>query len=151
VAAATASAQQPDPASVATGARLFKDRAGCSFCHGWAADGKGDERSPGAAPSLRETALERDAIIEVIKCGRPGKAMPYHDRFAYTDDRCYGVKAADLGNQMPQRASEPLQQREIEALADYVVAGLKGRGPVTQAECLAYFGAGAANCAQYPK
>ena len=76
--------------------------------------------------------------------------MPYFDRFAYTDKRCYGMTAADLGGQMPQRADTTLQRDEIDALADYVAAKIKGAGPVTKAECLAYFGAGTARCDRLP-
>jgi hypothetical protein len=36
------------------------------------------------------TRLTSERLTEVVKCGRPGSGMPYHDRFAYTDKRCYG-------------------------------------------------------------
>ena len=57
---------------------------------------------------------------ETIQCGRPGTSMPHFDRFAYTDKRCYGMTAADLGDQMPDRSQVTLQRDEIDALADYV-------------------------------
>jgi hypothetical protein len=76
--------------------------------------------------------------------------MPYFDRFAYTDRRCYGVTAAQLGTMAPQRASTTLQADEIDALADYVAAKVKGAGPVTKAECLAYFGPGVSRCDSFP-
>src|SRR5882762_6135833 len=59
----------------AYGRRLFLEKAQCSYCHGWAGDGSGDPRSPGIAANLRNSALTRDQLVEVIMCGRPGTAM----------------------------------------------------------------------------
>jgi hypothetical protein len=99
---------------------------------------------------LRKTQLSRDQIRLTIQCGRPGTAMPHFDRFAYTDKRCYGVTAKDLGDMVPQRPETTLQPDEIDALADYVAAKIKGLGPVTKAECLAYFGPGVQRCNSFP-
>jgi hypothetical protein len=41
---------------------------------------------------------------------------------------------------MPTRDDITLQADEIDALADYVAAKIKGAGLVTKVECLAYFG-----------
>lgn len=136
---------------VEKGRKLFDGKAGCSFCHGWAGDGQGDPRSEGGAPSLRVTERTRDQIREVIQCGRPATSMPYHDRFAYTDDRCYGMTAADLGDDMPKRSVNTLQGHEIDAVADYVAANIAGAGPVTFEQCVQFFGEGARACANYPK
>jgi hypothetical protein len=95
--------------------------------------------------------LNRDQLIEVIMCGRPGTPMPHYDELAYTDKRCYGVTEAELG---PQRPSPPpsttLQKREIEAIADYLLAKVIGRGPVTREDCEEMFGQGARSCGGYP-
>lgn len=79
--------------------------------------------------------------------------MPYFDRFAYTDKRCYGTTAEDLGkrNMMPNPSSPPLQKDEIDALADYVASKIKGAGHVTRAQCVDYFGAAAGLCETYPE
>ena len=37
-----------------------------------------------------------------------------------------------------------------DAPADYVAAKIKGAGPVTKSECLAYFGPGVARCDTFP-
>jgi hypothetical protein len=60
------------------------------------------------------------------------------------------MTAADLAGQMPQRADTTLQADEIDALADYVAAKIKEAGPVTKAECLAYFGPGVQRCDRFP-
>lgn len=143
-----------DSASVARGARIWHDKAECNNCHGWAGDGMGGSlHHPGKPPSLRTTQLTRDQIRTTIQCGRPGTAMPYFDRFAYTDKRCYGMTEEFLKSRkmMPDRAQTTLQADEIDAIADYVAIKLKGAGPVTRAECHAYFDATASRCGAFPK
>src|SRR5215468_3056098 len=142
VAAATflAAASAAEAQDVAEGQRIWADKAGCPQCHGWAGDGlvSGFE-SPAGLP-LRKTQLTRDQIRMTIQCGRPGTPMPHFDRFAYTDKRCYGMTAKDLGNRVPDRAPTTLQAFEIDAVADYVATKVKGAGPVTRAQCAAFFG-----------
>jgi mono/diheme cytochrome c family protein len=131
------------------GQRIWVQRAGCSECHGWAGDGIGGaDRN---APSLRETQLTRDQIREAVQCGRPGTEMPYFDRFAYTDKRCYGLTSEALGDRMPNRAPTTLQSYEIDALADYIATKLKGAGAVTRGQCLDFFGPGGSRCDNYHK
>jgi mono/diheme cytochrome c family protein len=70
---------------VSFGQRLFRDKADCQFCHGIDGDGRGDPRSPGRAANLHQTRLDREQLIEVIACGRPGTEMPQFDKYAYED------------------------------------------------------------------
>jgi hypothetical protein len=110
------------------GQRLFQDKADCQFCHGINGDGRGDPRSPGAAADLHKTKLTRDQLIEVIGCGRPGTEMPHFDKYAYDDSNCYGLKGKDLGNDAARDPhSTSLTKREIEAVADYVLAKFVGK------------------------
>jgi cbb3-type cytochrome c oxidase subunit III len=134
------------------GRRLFLEKAECSFCHGWAGDGSGHPQSPGGAANLRKSQLGRDQLITVISCGIPGTAMPHFDEFAYTDKRCYGMTEAELGDRVPAfPPSTSLQKREVEILADYLIAKVIGRGPITRLECLEVFGArGTFGCNEYP-
>jgi mono/diheme cytochrome c family protein len=153
--AATITAAVPPAAvaqDVADGARIWRSKAGCPQCHGWAGDGfPSGFHSEGNAPSLRETQLTRDQIRETIQCGRPGTPMPHFDRFAYTDKRCYDMTAEDLGDLEPTRAPTTLQSYEIDAVADYVAAKIKGAGPVTRAQCVEFFGETGAECDKYPE
>jgi cytochrome c553 len=136
---------------VAAGERIWANKAGCPQCHGWSGDGHiSGFHSPGGLP-LRKTELTRDQIREVIQCGRPGTPMPHFDRFAYTDKRCYDMTAQDLGNLEAIRADVTLQPFEIDAVADYVAAKIKGAGPVTRAECTEFFGTTGAECEKYPE
>ena len=135
----------------AYGRRLYLDKAQCGFCHGWAADGAGEPQSNGGAANLRESHLNREQLVEVILCGRPGTPMPRFDEQAYTDYRCYGVNEAEAGPMMPALPpGSTLRKREAEAIADYLLARVIGRGPVTRQECEEAFGSGARSCGQYP-
>jgi len=110
------------------GQRLFQDKADCQFCHGIDGDGRGDPRSPGRAANLHETHLNRDQLVEVIACGRPGTEMPHFDKYAYDDTDCYGLKGKDLGNDAARDPhSTSLTKREIEAVVDYILAKFVGK------------------------
>jgi mono/diheme cytochrome c family protein len=128
--------------------RAMWEKAECSVCHGWAGEGVGADQS---APSLRVSHLSRARIREIIQSGRPGTDMPYFDRFAYTDKRCYGTTAKELGKQMPDRSPVTLQPYEIDPLVDYVVTKIMGAGAVTRAECLEFFGGTGLRCDIYPE
>lgn len=150
LALSVAAAAHADERSVRRGYNVFKEKAQCEFCHNWDGGGQTSEYG-GVAPSLRATQLDRDQIAEVVRCGRPGTNMPYHDQRAYTDDRCYGMTAEDIGDQIPNRGAVTLQRPQIDQLADYVAEVVKNRGPVTFEECEAYFGGASSVCQPYPK
>jgi mono/diheme cytochrome c family protein len=110
------------------GQRLYQDKADCQFCHGVNGDGRGDPRSPGKAPDLHQTRLDREQLIEVIACGRPGSEMPHFDKYAYEAKDCYGLSAEELGkNVPPDPHSTSLNKREITALADFILATFVGK------------------------
>src|SRR5712672_342473 len=139
VLAATVALMRAD--DFAFGRRMFLDKAQCSFCHGWAGDGAGEPQSNGGAANLRASKLAKDQLIEVIMCGIPGTPMPHFDEQAYTDKRCYGMDEAELGSRTPTLPpGSTLQRREVEALADYLLAKIVGHGPVTREECEEMFG-----------
>ena len=144
---AAASAQEVDAKTLSRGKRAFKTGAFCANCHGWAGDGQGNPRAPNG-PSLRITELDRESLIEVIACGRPGAEMPYHDRRAYSDERCYGATADDFGKDVPP-PGRYIARRDIEAVADYILVKVKGLGEVTKDECIDYWGPTARICARY--
>ena len=133
------------------GRRLFLEKANCDYCHGWAGDGAGAGQSPGGAANLRRSQLARDQLVTVISCGVPGTAMPHFDEQAYTDKRCYGMTEAELGSRTPPLPpSTTLPKREIEVLADYLLAKVIGRGPITRAECVEKLGERVRSCNDYP-
>ena len=114
--------------NVSFGERLFRDKADCQFCHGIDGDGRGDPRSPGRAANLHNTHLNREQLIEVIACGRPGTEMPHFDKYAYEDTDCYGLKGKNLGADAPHYPhSTTLTRREIEAIADYILTTFVGK------------------------
>jgi len=142
----------PSPDDIAAGMRIYRQKADCQACHGWAADGrKMDSQMPDAA-NLRTTKLDRDKLITAIKCGIPGKAMPAFDRLAYSDGRCYGMKQADLqrlGTTMPDPAAT-LQPREIELVADFLREKVVGKGPMDRAKCIEFWGSDVDTCKEFP-
>ncbi len=146
-------AQAADPSDIAEGGRLFRQKANCQSCHGWAGDGrKMDTQMPDGA-NLRETTLDRQNLTMVIKCGRPGTGMPAFDRFAYSDGRCYGLKQADLrasGQRMPDPPAT-LQVREVEAIADFLFAKVVKQGPMDHAKCIEFWGSEVEACEEFPR
>ena len=139
--------------TVAAGGRIYRQKGDCQACHGWAGDGrKMDSQMPDGA-NLRESQLDRDQLIFVIKCGLPGRMMPAFDRRAYSDDRCLGRTRADLermGLELPDPAAT-LQQREIERLADFLFAKVIGQGPMDRAKCIDFWGEEVEVCNELPQ
>lgn len=140
--ATTAFAQQANRplADPERGKTVFRSMGNCVNCHGWAADGKTgvDLRAP-TGPSLRETTLDEAALIDVISCGRPGTQMPYHDRAAYRDDRCYGLVMPDFkGGGKPVRG-KTIGEDDIASLVAYLQTRVIGRGKPTREECADFF------------
>ncbi len=79
--------------------------------------------------------------------------MPAFDKFAYSDGRCYGKKLADLKS-YPTRMPDPpatLQQREIELVADFLLAKVVGKGPMDHAKCVEFWGSKAHACQGVPR
>ena len=125
------------------GKEIYKVKANCQFCHKW--DASGDQGYGGNASSLRKTFLNQEQFAEVVKCGRPGTGMPYHDPNAYTDRRCYGVTRAEVGKDLPL-LGESLSAREIDAVVKYLFAKHIGRGPSTYEECVEFWGQETRQC-----
>ena len=153
VLAAAARAQTPDPADIADGMRIFQQKGNCQACHGWAGDGrKMDSQMPDGA-NLRESKLDRETLIMIIKCGVPGGGMPPFDKFAYSDGRCYGMRQADLKARGVTMASPAatLQPREVEMLADFLFAKVIRKGPMDRAKCIDYWGSDVEACGEFPK
>ena len=152
VVAGVGSARAADPEDIAAGAEIFRQKADCQICHGWAGDGrKMDSQVPDGA-ILRETALDRANVILTIKCGRPQTGMPAFDKFAYSDGRC-GLKQADLkaaGITLPDPPAT-LTAREIENVADFLFAKVVGQRPMDHARCIAFWGKDVDACGEFPK
>jgi mono/diheme cytochrome c family protein len=146
--ASSVAAQTPAAGDIGLGKRLYQDKATCGFCHGWSGDGAGDPQSPGKAANLRETKLDHDQLVEIIRCGVPGgTAMPHFDKFAWAKgEECFGMTEAEVGDKKPPNPTTGLQKREIEAIVAYLEAKVVGKGPPTVADCEEYFGQGSGRC-----
>jgi mono/diheme cytochrome c family protein len=143
-AATTANAAAADPTDA--GKAVFK-RANCFGCHKWHGNGGGGYG--GDALSLRKTELTREQIIETVGCGRPGTGMPFFTRGAYDTIKCYGMNRQEAGSQMPPEANTFLRPGDIEAVADYVIAHIKGKGEPNYGECVEFFGDASRVCDVY--
>jgi len=146
--------QKPlDPADVQEGMRLFQQKGNCQACHGWAGDGhKTDSQMPDGA-NLRDTKLNRAGLVLLIKCGRLNSQMPAFDKFAYSDGRCYGKTQADLKSYKTRMPDPPatLQLREIDLIADFMMAKIVGKGPMDHAKCVEFWGSETDACKDFPK
>lgn len=137
-----------DAEDFSDGMRIFQQKANCQGCHGWAGDGRKMDNQMPTGANLRESKLDRAALVMVIKCGLPGTGMPPFDRFAYTDARCFGKTKADLSAAGIHMSDPPatLQPREVELLADFITAKILGKGAMTRAACIDYWGGEAEPC-----
>jgi mono/diheme cytochrome c family protein len=141
---AGAAAQSADPTD--PGKAVFK-RANCVGCHKWHGNGGGGYG--GDALSLRKTELSREQIIETIGCGRPGTGMPFFTRGAYDSVKCYEMNREDVGSRIPPEANTFLRPSDVEAVADYVIAHVKGKGEPNYGECVDFFGNASRVCDIY--
>lgn len=123
-----------DPTNV--GKAVFS-KANCVGCHKWHGNGGGGYG--GEALSLRKTEMTREQIIEAVGCGRPGTGMPFFIRGAYDTVKCFDMNRQDAGAQMPPEGGTFLRPNDIEAVADYVIAHIKGADEPTYAQCVAFF------------
>jgi hypothetical protein len=119
---------------------VYRTLGGCVNCHGWPADGKTgvNLRTP-PGPSLRESELDTEGLMEVIRCGRPGTPMPYHDRAAYRDDRCYGLVLSDFDSGSAPKRGKTIGEKDIINIVTYLQNRVIGLGTPTYEECADFF------------
>ena len=121
-------------------------KGNCMGCHKW--HGDGGPGYGGAALSLRETGLDREQLITIIACGRPGTNMPFFDKKGYVDDRCFGLKFSDFegdDKNRPLRAKNFLNGRQIDAVVDFIINDLQGK-KLSKDYCLKFFGKPTRSC-----
>ena len=132
------------------GKAVYK-KANCMGCHKW--HGKGGGGYGGVAASLRESPLDDEGLALVIRCGRPGTGMPYHDRKAYRGEsrECYASTREELGDALPPRARYLLRASEIEDVVVYVSHQIQGKGEPDYSDCIAFWGTTAKRCQMMAK
>lgn len=138
---------QGGPGRTGDAGKQVYQKANCVGCHKWHGGGGGGYG--GAALSLRTSSLTREQIVEIVNCGRPGTGMPYHRRGAYDGTECYGLSREDLGKDIPVEGATLLRPAEVEAVAEYMINALQGRGEPGYADCAAFFGEGNRACNPY--
>jgi mono/diheme cytochrome c family protein len=147
VAASTSRAQEagdPDRGRV-----VYRSVGFCGNCHGWAGDGKaGTALQAPVGADLRTTELDTAALTEVIGCGIPGTPMPYHDRAAYRDGRCFGMSLDEFEPGAAPRKGKTFSDADVANVVAYLQAHVIGQGEPTHAECAEFYGdPSAAACA----
>jgi mono/diheme cytochrome c family protein len=129
--------------------KVVFERVGlCISCHGWDGNGMGkNPRSEGAAAKLRETQLDTEGLMDIIRCGIPSTPMPYHDSQAYRKPEvCYGMTMADFEPGEEPRKGKTFREKDLVNLVAYIQHAIAGKGETTLADCEAFFGGGAKNC-----
>lgn len=124
----------------ARGKIVYRSVGYCGNCHGWSGDGEtGIMLQAPRGGNLRQSALDTETLIEVVKCGLPGTPMPYHGRAAYRDEPCYGLVLTDFeaGNQ-PVRG-KTFSNQDILNLVAYLQAKVIGLGEATFEECTDFY------------
>ena len=133
-------AAQAQVAASHPGASVYKT-AGCITCHKW--HGMGGTGYGGTPVNFREIWLDRDQIVEVVACGRPGTAMPYHHRAAYAGYDCYEGMRLDelLPEDRPGKSRSILSTRQVRQVSQFILDHFAGRPnePVA-ADCELFFG-----------
>jgi len=140
----------PDPQLVELGTRMFKEQTPCRDCHGLMGDGVPDDPRMPRGANFRNLQLTPDLAAEAIRCGRPVLGMPYFDRFSYTDKRCYGMTAEEIGAEIPDEGMN-LTARQVNALVAFLFATFVGKGPPSFEQCVALWGEAATTCPRFPK
>ena len=79
--------------------------------------------------------------------------QPPFDKLAYSDGRCYGMKQADLKARGVTMADPPatLQPREVELLADFLLAKVIRKGQMDRARCVEFWGREVDACNELPR
>lgn len=134
--------------------KMVYQRVGvCVNCHGWAGDGQSGRNplSHAAAANLRDTGLSAQGLYDVIRCGIPGTAMPYHDNQSYKDDRCHGQTMADFAPGQAPNMGKTFREKQMVDLVAYLEKYMVGHGKPTLEECALYFGASAEKSCAYLK
>ena len=131
------------------GKKLYIRKANCITCHGW--DGAGSGKHPRAysGPNLREYIKDYEMLVEIISCGRPGSMMPFHDRMAYKDDRCYGLTFSDFEeDEIKPKIGKTIRKDDIHTVAAYVYEYIIGAGVSTVKQCEEFYGKEHLHCKQ---
>lgn len=120
---------------------VYRSVGYCVTCHGWAGDGKsGTMLQAPVGPNLRDTGLETAELTEVIGCGRPGTPMPYHDRAAYRDGRCFGMALSDFSPGTAPARGKTFSDTDVANVVAYLEAHVIGLGEPTYEECAEFYG-----------
>lgn len=119
---------------------VYRSVGYCGNCHGWPGDGiTGILLQAPRGANLRQSTLDAEGLFEVIKCGLPGTAMPFHGRTAYRDDTCYGMTMSDFEPTNKPRRGKTFKDEDIVNLVAFMQTKMLGLGEPTLEECADFF------------
>lgn len=151
-AGSAATAQEADLAVIDAGMRIYKTTAACEDCHGWTGRGgmANDEPDSDPGPSLVKSEFGREALIEIVSCGKWPHEMPQYLAIAWSETHpCYGKTAADLSpDRRPPLPYRQLLPSQIEAVVTYVQEVYQGK-EMTLEICVKYNGPKSQSCDRY--
>jgi hypothetical protein len=140
-------AQDGDPV---LGKRLWLTTVNCRDCHGSLANGAPDIPQEPQGYNLRETILTPEEMRDTVRCGRIGGLMPYFQSSAWTARApCYGMVAADIGNDIPDRAERMLADRSLNAIIAFIFEEFVGKTKITFEACIGLVGEGNTRCNEF--
>lgn len=111
----SAAAAELTPDQILAGKRIWTDAA-CFNCHGTNGQGGNSKDFP-KGPSLRNSPLDRESMLEITACGIPGTLMPAWAKGAYSERACFG----DTGP-VPEgtRVIGVYDEAQLESLMDFI-------------------------------
>jgi len=119
---------------------VYRSIGYCGNCHGWPGDGlTGTMLQAPAAPSLRDSDLDTETLYEIIMCGVPGTAMPFHGRTAYRDGNCHGMALSDFAPDMKPRRGKTFSEKDVANVVAFLETRVMGLGEPTFEECADFF------------
>lgn len=138
------------------GIKVYKsDFANCELCHGWSGGGgvplMMDGMDMDGGPPLVGLKMTREAMIEVIACGRLNKGvMPGYFEDAWTAKYlCGGKTAAQVpAVERPPMFDPFLYMGEIEAVVTFIETVYMGPG-MNLEYCMMYFGPESRGCDRF--
>ena len=79
--------------------------------------------------------------------------MPAFDRLAYSDGRCFGLKAADLRARQLEMPDPPatLAPNEMGLIVDFLLTKVVNKGELERAKCAEYWGKDVDACRELAK
>ena len=146
-------AQEPNAEDVAEGMRIYRQKADCQACHGWAGDGrKMDTQMPDGA-NLRTTRLDasrrhrRDQVRQARQRHAGLRSARLQRRALQRHEAGGSEEAGHSICPIPRRRCSRARSRCWPTSCSTKVIG---KGPMDRAKCIEFWGSDVDACAEFP-